>query len=138
MAVSEHTPLHRLLQVEEAFGLAASARQVACACAQGVVQVFSSKTLAFRATLPRCRALDARDCPDAHACAFAGGGSGSGSGGGAHASDGCLLVVYGDRSLVMWDISCPAQVRAAVVHTRACCHAAQWQPCCAPPALLCH
>jgi hypothetical protein len=40
------------LQVREAFGLAATSKLVACACAQGVVRLFSSKSLAFRANLP--------------------------------------------------------------------------------------
>jgi len=39
-------------QVQEAFGLAATARLVACACSRGTVRLFSSKTLAFRANLP--------------------------------------------------------------------------------------
>lgn len=40
------------LQVQEAFGLAATPRLVACACSRGVVRVFSSKMLTFRANLP--------------------------------------------------------------------------------------
>jgi hypothetical protein len=40
-------------QVRAAYALAAGPTQVAAACAQGVVRLFSCKTLAFRATLPR-------------------------------------------------------------------------------------
>lgn len=42
-----------IVQVQAAFALAAAPTQVAAACAQGVVRLFSSKTLTFRATLPR-------------------------------------------------------------------------------------
>lgn len=42
-----------MLQVPSAFALAASPSLVAAACAQGVVRLFSCKSLAFRATLPR-------------------------------------------------------------------------------------
>jgi hypothetical protein len=42
-----------LLQVKAAYALAAGPTQVAVACAHGVVRLFSCKSLAFRATLPR-------------------------------------------------------------------------------------
>lgn len=41
-----------MLQVPEAFGLAATTKQVACACAKGVVRLFASKSLQFKANLP--------------------------------------------------------------------------------------
>lgn len=41
-----------MLQVREAFGLAATQRLVACACSQGTVRLFSSKALGFKANLP--------------------------------------------------------------------------------------
>ncbi len=41
------------LQVSSAHGLAVSAGLVACACAGGVVRLFSCRSLAFRANLPR-------------------------------------------------------------------------------------
>lgn len=39
-------------QVSRAFAVCASERQVACACAQGVVRVFASHTLKYMGTLP--------------------------------------------------------------------------------------
>lgn len=42
------------LQVQQAFGLAATSKQVACACAGSVVRLFSAKALAHRANLPHC------------------------------------------------------------------------------------
>ncbi|KAF6266674.1 hypothetical protein COO60DRAFT_8922 [Scenedesmus sp. NREL 46B-D3] len=91
------------LQVPAAYALAAGPTQVAAACAQGVVRLFSCKSLAFRATLPR----------------FVARGQGSAAGAGAAAEDrfpdaqGCsfypgteqqLVVVYADMSMIVWDI----------------------------------
>lgn len=38
--------------MQEAFALSATPKQVACACSQGVVRLFASKSLQFRANLP--------------------------------------------------------------------------------------
>eukprot|EP00878_Enallax_costatus_P016900 GHUV01017741.1.p1 GENE.GHUV01017741.1~~GHUV01017741.1.p1 ORF type:complete len:357 (+),score=117.25 GHUV01017741.1:1669-2739(+) len=91
------------LQVSAAFGLSASPTQVAAACAQGVVRLFSSKTLAFRATLPRfvargseaaAAAGAAQDSmfPDARGCSFS------------PDSEHQLVVAYADQSIIVWNI----------------------------------
>ena len=41
------------LQVKAAFGLAVSPSAIAVACAGGVVRLFTPRTLAFKANLPR-------------------------------------------------------------------------------------
>ncbi|WIA09056.1 hypothetical protein OEZ85_008470 [Tetradesmus obliquus] len=91
------------LQVRAAYALAAGATQVAAACAQGVVRLFSCKSLAFRATLPRfvargqgpaagAGAAAEEGFPDARACSFR------------PETEQQLVVVYADMSMIVWDI----------------------------------
>ncbi|KAF8072924.1 mapkbp1 [Scenedesmus sp. PABB004] len=93
------------LQVPAAFSLAACPGQVAAACAQGVVRLFASKTLAFRATLPRFVARGQQQqpgggdaFPDARACSFSGEGGAQ------------LVVAYADQLVVVWDVADAAKV----------------------------
>lgn len=92
--------LRLLLQVRAAFGLAAVPAQVAAACADGVVRLFSSKTLAFRATLPRfvSRAAGSSQFPDACGASFCQAGGKQ------------LAVAYADLSVVLWDVQDAKQV----------------------------
>jgi hypothetical protein len=64
------------LQVKEAFALSATPKQVACACSQGVVRLFASKSLQFRANLPYWSAEGAwpgsKPCLSAHHSSFVG------------------------------------------------------------------
>eukprot|EP00775_Hariotina_reticulata_P013699 gene13699-13821_t len=89
------------LQVRAAFGLAAAPTQVAAACAQGVVRVFTAKTLTFKATLPRFLARGRHMPADAGA---ASGGMFPDARGCSFSSDGMLVVVYADQSLIVWNL----------------------------------
>jgi len=98
------------LQVREAFSIAASQSAIAVGCSDGIVRLFSARTLAFKANLPRPAAFgdhgltDHRKSvskglnpgasslfPDAVALSFDGTGD-------------RLAVVYADHSLFVWDI----------------------------------
>jgi hypothetical protein len=99
-----------LAQVRAAFALAASSSTIACACAAGTVRMFALRTLAFVANLPRIAPrgqegaqggagpLAQEAFPDALGCSFDAGGK-------------RLAVAYSDRSLHIWDVSNPSQVR---------------------------
>lgn len=106
------------LQVRCAFKLATSSTMVACACAQGTVRIFATKTLAFRCSLPR---------PLAHvtgaAAVEATGGEGGGVGHAGTAPPDAVgvsfdssstpqstYVVYADHSIITWDVRDPSKV----------------------------
>jgi hypothetical protein len=96
------------LQARVAYALATSSTYIATACNAGIVRLFSLRTLAFKANLPRIaprgqdqshsKAAAGQDIfPDAIACSF-------------DASGKCLVVAYSDRSLHIWDVSDMSQV----------------------------
>ncbi|XP_037495031.1 mitogen-activated protein kinase-binding protein 1 [Jatropha curcas] len=96
------------LKVEKGFALSASAKLVACACCNGIVQLFMSETLNYAGSLLYSRAKICREqaaivyssstmekdfqpgLPDAVACQFS--------------TSEKLVVVYEDHSLHVWDI----------------------------------
>ncbi|KAJ4823364.1 hypothetical protein Tsubulata_027311 [Turnera subulata] len=97
------------LKVEKAFALSASDRLIACACCNGMVQLFTPETLNYAGSLlyskPKKFHSEDIGChtgaadknfqlvpslPDAIACQFS--------------TSEKLVVVYGDRTLYVWDI----------------------------------
>ncbi|XP_057808065.1 uncharacterized protein LOC131022575 isoform X2 [Salvia miltiorrhiza] len=106
------SPVNKLveLEVEKCYAISTSTNLIACACNNGVVKLFASRSLEYAGGLcyetKRCKESNSVDCqvesgqtefqslpafPDAIACQFS-------------TSD-KLVVVYNDHSLYVWDIN---------------------------------
>ncbi|WCJ28424.1 Mitogen-activated protein kinase-binding protein 1 [Euphorbia peplus] len=95
------------LKVEKGFALSASDKLIACACSDGTVKLFTSETLSYAGSLQHTNSKTSQEelngvrhltdtekvgssFPDAVACQFS--------------TSEKLVVVYGDRTLCIWDI----------------------------------
>ncbi|KAG1663327.1 hypothetical protein FOA52_006286 [Chlamydomonas sp. UWO 241] len=119
------------LQVDAAFCLSASPSLVACGCAGGTVRLFATRTLAFKANLPRPSPAAGGACagaagdgvlsaeaaagaampvtgsghPDCVALSFAGSSAGSSTSSmTAGSASSQLAALYSDRQLLLWDV----------------------------------